>query len=139
MDHRNTMTPGCWRAAAVRWLGRLLASVVLSSPLLSGAEQTRVEGIPDPGHGWARHWIDVNGDGRDDFCTLTGGSAETLRCHLSTANGFNAVEMAYSVGASTLGNALYWVDVNGDGRIDLCRFYVATPSSTSGTMGCRLG
>ncbi len=64
---------------------------------------------------------DLNGDGRDDTCTL---APEGLRCALASAKG--------ALGASTwlartrmdaapwLGGALFMADVNGDGRADLC-------------------
>lgn len=66
---------------------------------------------------------DIDGDGRDDVCIR---AAAGMRCALSTGVGFGSTfagpEWSNAKGWS---NPLYWgsiqlVDVNGDGRADLC-------------------
>lgn len=66
---------------------------------------------------------DVNGDGRDDLCMRR---QEGMECWLSDGNGFpTRVEGPGWKDASGWGGFPYWstirlVDVNGDGRDDLC-------------------
>jgi YD repeat-containing protein len=77
--------------------------------------------IIDWGFPATRVWVDVNGDGRADFCRLVGGSGNTrVKCLLSTANGFGEDRLSPIIDwGFPEGRA--WVDVNGDGRADYCR------------------
>jgi hypothetical protein len=121
---------------AVVW--RTIAVVLLlcgSMPVL--AQRSNLEGIVDAGHGTSRSWVDVNNDGRDDYCVFVGGDAQTLQCYLWTGNGFNATPMTVSVGSwDKLRH--WWIDVNGDGLVDLCRVMDTLAGGTV-TVQCRFG
>jgi YD repeat-containing protein len=69
-------------------------------------------------------WVDANGDGKADFCRFIGTNPGpfNLRCTLSTGTGFAAQEIGTSAPIN-VGNPLRrgWADVNGDGKLDLCR------------------
>jgi hypothetical protein len=78
-----------------------------------------------------RFMVDVNGDGKADYCRFVGASdAPMLSCTLATANGF-AGEVSSAPGID-LGHAemgRFMADVNGDGKADFCRFTGAQPST----------
>jgi hypothetical protein len=91
--------------------------------LLSGAANAQrmvMESVLDAGHGFSRSWVDVNNDGKDDYCVFAGGNAERVECYLSTPSGFSTTRTTYNVGNYPK-TRFWWVDVNGDGRVDLCR------------------
>jgi Salmonella virulence plasmid 65kDa B protein len=92
-----------------------------------GFDKTPIEsGAIDPGFPSGRAWVDVNGDGKADYCR-TGGSKESgwfgVECLLSTGKGFGPEITSHSVGSIDLGfdSGRAWVDVNGDGKVDYCR------------------
>lgn len=102
----------------------------------------RSASVVDNGYGGTRNWVDVNGDGRADFCRVIGNAgAYQLACTLSTGNGFgetiiSAVLTGNGVGATIISEVLglvnietaRWVDVNGDGKADYCRI-IGNPGS----------
>jgi hypothetical protein len=115
----------------------------------ANAQRMMLENISDPGPGFSRSWIDVNNDGKDDYCMFVGGNAEQLKCYLSNGSTFNNTAVIYNVGNYPK-LRFWWVDVNGDGRVDLCRLMGAVqemtvliggPSSAVPTVNveCRLG
>jgi len=72
-----------------------------------------------------RTWVDVDGDGKADFCREL--TANQIACNLSTGDGFAPTLVS---GAITLGMApKKWADVNGDGVLDYCR-------NIGGTLNC---
>ena len=81
--------------------------------------------------------VDVNGDGRADYCRFVGTSPETtaLSCMLATDSGFGPQELKSGAGPGNLTprSSRYPVelmgDVNGDGRADYCRIINETSSS----------
>ena len=94
----------------------------------------------DWGHDQGRQWLDVNGDGKADYCRLVGNVNHTdshVKCLLSTGTGFGpeidspVVDWGYDEGRS-------WADVNGDGRPDYCRV-VGVASSQSVTCNIMKG
>lgn len=66
-----------------------------------------------------RVWLDVDNDGRDDFCTLQGAG---LHCQLSKPGGFTEFTVSPVLGGAHLyvKGDVQWADVNGDGFVDLC-------------------
>lgn len=84
-----------------------------------------------------RFMVDVNGDGRADYCRFVGTSPETtaLSCMLATDSGFGPQELKSGAGASRLTPrsgqypAELMGDVNGDGRADYCRIVGGDVSS----------
>jgi hypothetical protein len=107
------------------------------------AQVVRLEGLDDPGYAWSRSWIDVNGDGRDDYCLLAGTSGEQLQCYLSDGTTFGPTKQIYTAPAGTgsTGYAVRWLDINGDGYPDLCRTTGNPPAGTPsiGGLNCRFG
>jgi hypothetical protein len=125
----------------MRRLVTVLAILVLSAfAQLSLAQTLRTEGLTDPGFNWSRSWVDINGDGRDDFCILTGDQASNLDCFLSDGTKFGPMQR-YSVGPGNDVSGLRWADVNGDGLIDICRvkWIVYGRTTKNVTVQCRLG
>lgn len=79
-------------------------------------------------HDSTRWWVDVNADGRDDFCFVREWDVDMLRCYLSTGTGFSPTPLEIGQVTSaqhqdhTLSQSpIYWKDVNGDGYPDYCR------------------
>jgi microsomal dipeptidase-like Zn-dependent dipeptidase len=87
----------------------------------TGFGATISSGSLDWGYEAGREWVDVNGDGKADYCRVGGGPGNYyLLCTLSTGSGFGAtissgnLDLGYEAGRA-------WVDVNGDGKADYCR------------------
>jgi hypothetical protein len=83
----------------------------------------------DLGNGGFRALVDVNGDGRADFCRTIAPSNRVV-CSLSTPAGFGNDDVVtgtlpYDVGAELFREM---ADVNGDGRADFVRFTGAGPN-----------
>ncbi|RKQ90928.1 peptidase M23-like protein [Solirubrobacter pauli] len=89
----------------------------------SGFGATITSALTDWGYDSGRAWVDFNGDGKADFCRLTGGQnnqSSYAQCTLSTGNGFGAtITSALTDWGYDSGRA--WVDFNGDGKADFCR------------------
>jgi len=64
--------------------GNYHAQCTLSTGLSFG--ETYTSGVLDPGDPTTRYWVDLNGDGKADFCRLAAGNI--LKCLLSTGSGF---------------------------------------------------
>lgn len=82
----------------------------------------------DVGHKYTRGWADVDGDGRADFCRLTGDWNPT--CTLSQGTSFGAT---IYLGAAVNSEGLSWVDFNGDGKADVCRTHYLNSSTDENT------
>ncbi|HEY4641998.1 MAG TPA: metallophosphoesterase [Thermoanaerobaculia bacterium] len=69
-----------------------------------------------------RAWVDVNGDGKADFCRVTYQflKGNKLRCELSTGTAFSGAMESGSLDTGWK-SPRAWVDVNNDGRVDYCR------------------
>ena len=80
------------RATAMNNAKNALRSLVLLATLFAGTaamgQQMSMETLVDPGHAASRSWVDIDNDGKDDYCVLTGSSAATLECYRSTGSGF---------------------------------------------------
>lgn len=95
-------------------------------------------------HGFAgpgRQFVDINGDGKADFCRIVGVSPTFyLQCALSTGTGFVETILGWGgPGNGVLSDPGYtegrgWTDVNGDGLPDFCRIVGVGPYRTT----CRL-
>ena len=78
-----------------------------------------------------RFLVDVDGDGRADFCRFVGNQPNIfLSCVLATATGFGNVELSGQPGMDLGYDNMprFMADVDGDGRADFCRF-VGNPGS----------
>ncbi len=127
-------------------IARLLAASVLGLAMLTHshlalAQRSNLVNISDPGQAESRDWVDVNADGKDDYCMLAGNQVE-LKCHLSLGDRLSPTPVVYAIGAAQGG--LKWADVNGDGHVDVCRLLQVPLGSlpiatTSGTLRCHLG
>lgn len=115
----------------LRRLARLLIVLMACTAWPALAQMLRHEGVSEPGIGWSRGWVDANGDGKDDFCLLTGVNAEYLDCYLSDGSAF-AVKR-HTLGSGKAINTVRWSDVNGDGTTDFCRL------DPAGSLRCWLG
>jgi len=87
------------------------------------AGETHQSTVLDWGRGTGRAWVDFDGDGKADFCRLTGTENRKNAfavCTLSTGKGFGiSVESAPLDWGDD--HARAWVDFNGDGKADYCR------------------
>jgi hypothetical protein len=111
----------------------------------------------DRGHAQGADFIDVNADGKTDYCRIVGNSASNhrLQCTLSTGIGWDTVNERISpVLGEHIGHASarWWIDINADGLSDFCRATGVNPddprdavgwvnidtSDTQGTLSCRL-
>ncbi|MBO3745231.1 VCBS repeat-containing protein [Streptosporangiaceae bacterium NEAU-GS5] len=98
--------------------GYLMLSCTASTG--SGFEPPFISGSIDAGWDAGRAWADVTGDGRADYCRVVGSGSYSLRCEVSTGNGWNGavqsggLDPGWDAGRS-------WADVNGDGKADYCR------------------
>jgi hypothetical protein len=84
--------------------------------------------------GIAQHWVDVNADGRADFCRIVSGNQ--IACTLSTlqpggSGGFGAQWLAFADPGQAEGRT--WVDADGNGSADFCRVMAGGT-----TVGCTL-
>jgi hypothetical protein len=89
----------------------------------TGFGATITSGVVDWGYDPGAAWVDVNGDGKADYCRRVGDEnlkSSYVSCTLSTGTGFGAtitsgvIDWGYDAGVA-------WVDVNGDGKADYCR------------------
>jgi len=90
-----------------------------------GAYEWRSKPGYDRGYDWFRQMVDVNGDGRADYCRFVGGGANIfLGCGLSTSTKKIGDYEWRSKGGYDRGYDWFrqMADVNGDGRADYCRF-----------------
>jgi hypothetical protein len=104
--------------------GSFLACSLSTGSGLSG-EYTVFTPLADWGYADRRWWVDVNGDGRSDFCRAVGqssGAGSQLACSLSTGTGFSG-EYSILVPMTDWGysDRRWWNDMDGDGRPEFCR------------------
>ena len=89
----------------------------ICSPLRADGVRRRVRGRRSPAASpEGRAWVDVNGDGKADFCRVAG----ALVCTLSTGTGFGGHAVHPRPGPR-LRAGRAWADIDGDGRADYCR------------------
>lgn len=106
------------------------------------AQQMRYEGIGDYGYAWSRTWVDVNGDGRDDYCVLAGSDAERLECYFSDGATFGNKRVLWlGHGKPEKRSTFRWADVDGDGLADFCRLITSYSGTAPATaqMVCWFG
>lgn len=83
---------------------------------------------PDMGYQNLPKWmVDVNADGKPDFCRFVGNEGKIfLSCQLATNDGFDSNQYTFNsvagvdMGYGDMPRAMK--DVNGDGRADFCRW-----------------
>ncbi len=78
--------------------------------------------VLDWGQDYGRAWVDVNADGKADYCRVIDSAQGTrAACTLSTGTGFGATWTSDVLDAGVADKSRSWVDANGDGRADFCR------------------
>ncbi|AGU98981.1 RHS repeat-associated core domain-containing protein [Vibrio campbellii] len=89
--------------------------------------------LNDLGYSNRRWWVDVNGDGAEDFCRATGnssGNGSNLTCSLGSLGQINKFDNDVNLEGDINGdwngnwgreNRRWWLDLNQDGRLDYCR------------------
>lgn len=99
--------------------------------------------LTDLGYSDRRWWVDVNGDGAEDFCRATGkssGNGSNLTCSLGSLGQIskfdNEIDLEGDINGDWNGNwgrenRRWWLDLNQDGRLDYCRI-----SESSKTLRC---
>src|SRR5664279_1166204 len=91
----------------------LLCLLILAGFMTTSFAQTVTrEGLTDTGWTGLRWWLDVNADGKDDFCELTGGSQQYLDCYMSTGSTFAPMQRFTNVGTGSAVGSAKWADVN---------------------------
>src|SRR5262245_46465976 len=109
-----------------RFVAHLLQVVVLwmlSAGVAQAANalEERTVGI-GTGNNWSRSWVDVNGDGRTDYCYLYDTDGQSIRCHYASSEGkYSTTPDIERFIERTSDGLMWWADVDGDGRPDLCR------------------
>ncbi|EPE2286594.1 RHS repeat-associated core domain-containing protein [Vibrio alginolyticus] len=95
--------------------------------------------LSDLGHEELRWWVDVNGDGADDFCRATGtksGNGSNLTCSLGSLGEItqfeNDVNLVGDIDGDWNGNwgrknRRWWLDADQDGRLEYCRMSSSKP------------
>jgi hypothetical protein len=137
MARRAALNPKLERMVSMysflsRYVSHALVQGVVGFALLfaaswsAHAQRSMFESLGDPGHGFSRSWVDINGDGKDDYCLITGPQRDLLRCYTSLGDQLNATPISASLGGMS-GTTFSWTDVNGDGQTDICRL-LAPPS-----------
>jgi hypothetical protein len=121
----------------------LLVGTFLASNQSSAQQISAVPATFNAGHGNSRYWVDVDNDGKDDYCALFG-HRDHLVCWRSTGTEFQhllTVNVGYPVGNKRGNDAkAQWSDVNGDGYTDFCRELSALGLAfVDGRFVCNLG
>ena len=125
--HRPEESASCPQTIAPsmkRYLVRLLFLLLaLNAPALSMAAET-LSGVGiAAGNNWWRSWVDLNGDGRADFCYRYDPDGEKIRCFFSKDGQYtNTPDIEVGIGRNHQPYQ-WWYDVDGDGLADLCRGY----------------
>jgi hypothetical protein len=99
---------------------------------ISGSMTTLTTPYIDIGWPDGRAFVDVNGDGRADYCRITGSNVNDggafLYCRMSDGGTFGAevgsgqaIDPGFGSAHPADLQARYWADVNGDGLPDFCR------------------
>jgi hypothetical protein len=129
-----------------RLLETIFVMVLLALVAPASAQQYIAQWQGGAASGWARAFVDANGDGRDDYCYLAGDVATAnhteLHCHLTKTSGAPEFQvMATGLWAHDAGlqisSSIRWADLNGDGFVDLCRAVHRGPAGNA--LVCRLG
>jgi hypothetical protein len=120
------------------WGRAALMLLCVAAAPLAHAQQARIPNGLDIGFHWSRHWVDFNNDGREDFCVFRADWNRQMLCYESTPTGLNATPRVFdNLPAMAEHQPWRWVDVNGDGKVDLCR--LNEPKQLLAKLSCTLG
>lgn len=104
----------------VGWPGKYPSCSVSNANPTFGLTFTHNRTI-DAGYDAGRAWVDVNGDGKADYCRIVADWGTKARCTLSTGTGFQDNEVQRSISDAGFDATRKWADINGDRRADFCR------------------
>ncbi|MDO6581317.1 RHS repeat-associated core domain-containing protein [Photobacterium sp. 2_MG-2023] len=108
-----------------------LGSVGKVSDLKTGFEVANF----DWGYSDKRWWVDLNKDGKQDYCRAVGDHPNTyMRCS-SMKSGSSWVDYTYKVGDWGYRDKNWFVDTNSDGNVEYCR-HVGDKSGTNSYIRC---
>lgn len=97
--------------------------------------------LGDWGFSDRRWWVDVNGDGLQDYCRASGadsGSGSYLACNISDGAGGFLTTVMSAMPNWGYSDRRWWADINGDGIQDFCRA-IGADSGSGSWMSCFLG
>jgi hypothetical protein len=97
----------------------------------NGFNGVRFHSRVDLGNTMGLFMVDVNGDGKADYCRFVGTAPNIfLSCALSSGTAFGAYDVnsaqGFDAGYDNMGR--FMADVNGDGMADFCRFVGTAPN-----------
>ena len=125
-------TTGCLPSTEISWLGGGFGGGPAQNVVTSVfASDSNGPGYPNAG---TQAYVDVNGDGKADFCRLEGGSGNySIYCTTNLGSGGapqNVVTTGFNSGPGhNNASTRAYVDVNGDGIADFCRLEGPTGGS----------
>jgi len=125
----------------------VLASTAAISVLLVGMAKAQLREIQDIGYSDGRQaYVDINRDGYVDYCRVVGDNPRKfISCKLATRRGleFGVNEYSYNSRQGVdLGYNEYpkrYLDANGDGFLDYCRYVGGKPPWYACVLGDRDG
>lgn len=107
------------RFTMIRFLSAIAIALLSQSAFATTPISQKVN---DPGAREARFWMDVNNDGRDDFCYFSGEGWQTkMYCHMASGNQISETPKVFPDIGPIDPAKVRWMDQNGDGAIDLCK------------------
>lgn len=97
-----TWNPTCALSTGASWGSSMIGAAINPINIFAGSVK----------------WLDVDGDGRADFCMLNTGGVP--QCSLSTGGTAFGATLTGAAISTTQVEGRDWVDFNGDGKIDYC-------------------
>ncbi|UDF35487.1 UNVERIFIED_ORG: VCBS repeat-containing protein [Shinella sp. XGS7] len=109
-------------------LSKIFSNLVAAALLCGAAMAAQASSFTLPslngpeGPNDGRFWVDINNDGKDDYCLLLDPNGNSqIACYLSNGQGLDNAPKYYGQIGATVAEGLRWIDQNGDGQVDLCK------------------